>query len=264
VLKLFELAKIFFKDQIIYRFDVSISAVETVGRLLFAWLIWGAVFAGRDVVGGFTFEVMLLYYLVSSFIATLNGTMLGVSGEISHEIRNGNFTKFMVIPLNPQLYWLSQNFGVVTYLAMFILPVSVIGGFVFGTGGFVFQPALFLGLLMIPVGLAFMVSFHFFIGILAFKFQEVGFFLHIQHEVVNFVQGGVVPLVLLPAAALDVIRLLPFPHVVFTPAMLIIGQMDLREGFVSLGILVFWLAAFTVIAQVTYHRLRVKYDGVGI
>jgi len=257
-------SKIFFKAQIIYRFDVAVTAIEALGRILFAWLIWGAVFAGRDVVGGFTFRSMLLYYVVSSCIATLD-ICFGVSSEINHEVRNGLYTKFMVIPINQQLYWLSKNLGVVSYLAMFVLPVALISGWLFGAGGYAGQPAAaILGLLMIPLGLAFMVTFHFFIGIHAFKFHDVGFFIYFQSALVQFTQGGVIPINLLPDTVLNILRLLPFPHVIYTPSMLLIGGMDFREGLFSAGVLIVWLAGMSAAAQFAYKRLRIKYDGVGI
>ena len=265
VKKYLAIAKIFFKAQIIYRFDVAMTALEAISRVLFAWLIWGAVFAERETVSGFYFETMLLYYVISSFIATLD-IGFGVSGEIAHEIRNGSFSKFMVIPVNPHTYWLGQNSGVVSYLALFVLPVAIVCGLLFGAGGFnAGQPAgILLGLVMIPLGLAFMLTYHFFIGLLAFKFQDVGMFLHVQGTIIQFTQGAIIPLTLLPDTAFHLISFLPFPHVVFTPTMLLIGKMDLYNGLASLGILALWTVGMAVAAQLTYHRLRIKYDGVGV
>ena len=262
--KYLEFAKIWFKAEIIYRFDLAMTIAEVIGRVMFAWLIWGAVFIGRDTVGGFSFEAMLLYYIVASFIATLD-ICGGVSGEISHEIRNGNFSKFMVIPVNTQLYWLAQNLGVVSLRVVFVLPAAFVCALLFGAGGGIGSfSAILLGLALIPVGLAFMVTYHYFIGLLAFKFQDVWVFIMVQFTAVEFSKGALLPLNLLPETMFNVIRFLPFPHMVFTPAMLFIGRMDLREGLYSLGILLLWLIGMTVVAQITYGRLRVKYDGVGI
>jgi ABC-2 type transport system permease protein len=264
VKKYIELARIFFKAQLVYRFDVIATAAEAVGKVLFAWLIWGAVFAGREEVSGFTFRAMLLYYVISSCLSTLE-ICFGVSGEISHEIRNGTFSRLMVIPVNQQLYWLARNLGAVSYLAVFVLPAALISGLLFGAGGITAQPAaVFLGIIMVPMGLAFMVTYHFFIGILAFKYQDVGFFRHIQESIIQFTQGAIVPLTILPQAALGAIRFLPFPHVVFTPAMLFMGRISFGEGLFSMGVLAAWLAVMSAASQRLYKRMRVKYDGVGI
>jgi ABC-2 type transport system permease protein len=109
-----------------------------------------------------------------------------------------------------------------------------------------------------------MVCYHYFIGVLTFKFFEIGFFMHVQSNIIAFVTGSLVPLSLLPAAALSVLRFLPFTHVVYTPAMLLCEQLSAAEGRGGLTIIAVWTAAMLAAAQYAYGRLRVKYDGVGI
>ena len=262
--KMFAVAALFFKLQIAYRVDVFATVVGTVSRILFAWLVWGAVFAGRDNIGGFYLETMLAYYVISALIVSLD-ICFGISSEIAATIRGGSFSKFMVLPINPQIYWLGRCMGWISFLALFIFPVALLSGLMFGAGGVDLRLAsILLGFVMVPAGLAFMVLYHIFIGLLAFKFQEVWLFLHVQSTFIEFTQGAWIPLILLPEAALRIISFLPFPHVVFTPTMLIIGKMDLHEGLVSFGILLLWIAGMAALGQFTYHRLRIKYDGVGV
>ena len=262
--KYMAVANILFKAQIIYRFDVAMTALETIGRVLFAWLVWGAIFDTRTLVGGFEFEAMLMYYVISSFLTSMDKSW-GVSGEVSTRIRAGTFSKFMIIPANPQAHFLAQTFGATAYYALFALPVAIISGFIFGAGGDIGQTEnLILGFIMMPLGMALMVSYHYFIGLMAFKFQDVEFFRHFQGMIVHFAQGGLIPLSLLPVTALNLLRLLPFPHVVYTPTMLFMGRMDLREGFSSFCVLAAWTLGMLAVVDFTYNRLRHKYDGVGI
>ena len=262
--KYIAIAQILFKAQIIYRFDVAMTALETIGRVLFAWLVWGAIFEGREVVGGFGFEAMLMYYVISSFLSSLDKSWV-IGEEVSSRIRGGTFSKFMVIPAHPQAHFLAQTFGATAYYALFALPVAVFSGFVFGASGNVGQAVnVVLGITMIPLGMVFMVTYHYLIGLMAFKFQDVWVFRYCQSAVVQFAQGGFVPLNLLPVMALGVLQLLPFPHVVYTPTMLLMGKMDLQEGLFSFCMLVVWTSVMLVVAYLTYNRLRNKYDGVGI
>jgi len=117
---------------------------------------------------------------------------------------------------------------------------------------------------MLILGLAFMVSLKFFIGILAFKFQDSGFFMHVQGNIVSFAAGSLFPLSLLPAAARTALGVLPFGYVNYTPAMLISGQMTFSQGLPGLGVLAAWTLAMFAVSQRAYQRLRVRYDGVGI
>jgi ABC-2 type transport system permease protein len=81
------------------------------------------------------------------------------------------------------------------------------------------------------LGLLFMAAYHYFIGILNFKFLEINFFLHVQASILAFATGGMIPLSLLPGGVLSVLRLLPFTHVVYTPAMLLTGQIAIRRAY---------------------------------
>jgi ABC-2 type transport system permease protein len=88
--------------------------------------------------------------------------------------------------------------------------------------------------------------------------------MHIQGNIIAFVTGSLVPLSLLPDGLLAFLRFLPFTHVVYTPVMLLCAQLSLSEGLSGLVVLSAWTIAMLAVAQFTYDRLRVKYDGVGI
>ena len=263
--KYIAVAKILFKAQIIYRFDVIMTAVGTVWRVLFARILWGAVFAGRDTVGGFDYQAMLSYYVVCSFLASIEMSS-GVSGEVSSRIRGGTFSKFMVIPTNPRLHMLSQNFGAAGYYALFSAAAAAFCAFAFNVRVSLAPDisAIIIAVLIIPAGLAFMTGYHFIVGILAFKFQDVNFFLHVQGSVIAFFTGAVIPLTLLPDSVQSVIKYLPFTYVTYMPAMLLTGRAGAGEGFFGLAVITAWCAAIMITGELLYERLRIKYDGVGI
>ncbi|NLO84434.1 MAG: ABC transporter permease [Clostridiales bacterium] len=263
--KYLEITKTQFKSQLVYRFDVALTAVGTIGRVLFAFILWGAIFEGRDVVGGFTYQTMLAYYLVSSFLTSLEMSE-GISREVAELIRGGKFSKFMVIPSSPLPHFMAQNFGKAAYYAIFSAIATVVSLFVFHitpsiTGDI---PSLLCVVAMVLLGLTFMVVYQFFIGILAFKFQDVDFFLRVQGALLTFATGSMIPLSLLPAPVLWVLRFLPFTYVTYTPTMLLLGEISLSEGIFGLGVLAVWLAAMTLLVYSTYRRFRIKFDGVGI
>ena len=85
-----------------------------------------------------------------------------------------------------------------------------------------------------------------------------------QWTVIAFITGSMIPLLLLPGAVLSALRFIPFSHVVYTPSMLLTGQMGAMEGLFGFCVLLTGTAAMIMIAQNTYQRMRVQYDGVGI
>ena len=59
--KYWEVSKIYMKSQLIWRADVFFNMVFTIGKILFAYLLWGIIFENQSTVGGFTFSGMLSY-----------------------------------------------------------------------------------------------------------------------------------------------------------------------------------------------------------
>lgn len=263
--KYLEVAKILFKSQLVYRFDVAMTAIATIGRVLFAFIIWGTIFTEHKIVGGFTYQEMLSYYLVSSFLASLDMSD-GVSREVSSRIRSGTFSKYMVIPSNPVPNFIAQSFGTAGYYAIFSGAATIIGLAAFRIELSITSNSavLLCAIVMIPLGLVFMVVYQFFIGILAFKFQDIGFFLHIQGALISFATGTIFPISLLPAPMLSAMRFLPFTYVTYTPAMLLTGKLELWEGMAGLIIIAAWVIIMVLLVCTTYRSLRTKYDGVGI
>ena len=265
VSKYFEVFRISFKMQIVWRFDVIMTMVATFTKILAAWILWQAIFSERTNIKGFSFQSMLSYYILSSIIGSIDFSRQ-ISDEISYLIRNGRFSGHMVTPMNPLGFFGSMTAGESAFHLGFSVFAALACSLFFGIK-ITFSADLICVILapvIIVMGLIFMACYHYFIGVLTFKFMEIGFFLHIQGSVIAFATGSLVPLSLLHENIIDVLRFLPFTHVVYTPVMLLCGQAGLREGLFGLAVLAVWTAAMPAIAQFAYGRLRVKYDGVGI
>ena len=263
--KYIEVFRLSFKMQIVWRFDVAMTMVATVGRILAAWILWQAIFASHSTVKGFSLQIMLSYYILSSILSSIDFSHQ-ISDEVSYLIRNGRFSGHMVTPMNPLGFFGSMTAGESAFHLGFSFLAAFICGAVFRIDFALTTDltSIALALAIIPLGLAFMACYHFLIGILTFRFMEIGFFMHLQGNIIAFVTGSLVPLSLLPDSVLTVLRFLPFTHVVYTPVMLLCGQISSREGLFGLALVTVWVAAMLVLSQYAYTHLRVKYDGVGI
>jgi len=262
--KYLEIAKIHFKAQIAYRFDVAMTMVFTISKILFAYILWGAVFGQNETVAGFTFPMMFSYYIISSFLYQIEMSS-GVSGEVSARIRDGSFSKYMVIPVNTQGYFIVQTLGAMMFYLLFIFASTVAWVLLFRvklimTGSIT---VILATVIMIILGLLFMIQLNYFLGILAFKFQDISIFLMIKENVVAFITGALVPLVLLPQGIVSAMRFFPFYYVTYLPSMLLIGRNE-NEALTGIVVLASWLLLFTILNKYAYNKFRVIYDGVGI
>ena len=262
--KYLEVFRLSFKMQNVWRFDVAMTTLATVGRILAAWILWGAIFSVHSAVSGFSFHSMLTYYIVSSFLTSLDMSDQ-ISGELSSIIRDGQFSKHMVTPMDPQGFFGMMIAGESAFHLFFSLAAAALCSLLF-------QIKLTLAadlwhivcaVFMILIGLLFMISFNYFLGVLALKLINVDGILHVKGHIIAFCTGAFVPLALLPGGIVNFMRFLPFYYVSYQPAMILIGQGDADMWF-GLAVLTVWTAAFLMISTYSYRHLRVKYDGVGI
>ena len=263
--KYLEVFRLSFKMQIVWRFDVAMTMVAIFGRITAGWIVWGAIFQGKDLVGGFSHQGMISYYLICSLLCSIDFSSQ-ISFELNGLIREGRFSGHMVTPMDPLRYFCSMVAGESAFHLGFSLVAAFICAAAFRARPMIAaDPArVMIALAMIVVGLAFMACLQFLVGILTFKYTDIEFVLHAQSSVIGLATGAMLPLSLLPEVALRVLRLLPFPHVIYTPAALLIGQAGIREGVSGLAVLGLWAILTPLVATRAYHRLRMKYDGVGI
>ncbi len=262
--KIAEVFRLSFKMQIIWRFDVAMTMLATISRIFAAWIVWNAIFQGKEMVAGFTLQTMLTYYIVSSFLSSLDMSPQ-VSWEISDLIRAGRFSGHMVVPINPLVFFGSMVAGESAFHMAFSLIAAAVCSMLFGVRlTLATEAALVLpALLLVILGLGFMVCLHFLIGISALKYPAVQTPLRVSESLILFATGAMVPLALLPEGVQAVLRALPFYYVTYLPTMLLMGQRK-SEAWQGVLLLLCWTAAIFALGQWAYNRFRIKYDGVGI
>lgn len=262
--KYWAVSKTYMKAQLVWRADVIFNMIFTVSRILFAYLLWGIIFQGKELIGGFTFHGMLSYYIISSFLSQLEMSS-GISSEIHDRIRNGTFSKYMVIPVGIQKYFLAMEVGVVLFYILFDLAAASVWIFVFRIR-FVFTENWLVALcavLMALLGMLFMVQLNYFLGVLTLKYQGIGAFLMIKNNIMSLVTGSIVPLVLFPEAVVAVMKILPFYYVTYLPAMLLTGRCQ-EEAVPGLLVIALWCLIMQGFIHAVWNKYIRKYDGVGI
>ncbi len=262
--KYWEITKTYMKTQLVWRADVIFNMIFTITRILFAYLLWGIIFQGKEMVGAFTFHGMLSYYIVSSFLSQLEMSG-GISSEIHDRIRNGTFSKYMVIPAGIELYFMAMELGVVLFYLAFDLIAAVVWIFIFRIQ-FVFAAewsVVVCAVVMAVLGMVFMVQLNYYLGLLTLKYQGIGTFLMIKNNLVSLIAGSIVPLALFPETVIRIMRLLPFYYVTYLPSMLLTG-MCRDEALRGIAVIGCWCVIIQLVIWITQKKYFRTYDGVGI
>lgn len=259
-----EITQVFVKAQLTWRFNIAMSVVLSVAKILFALIVWGAIYEGQGEVAGLTLSSMLTYYVVSSFFAQLESSG-DTAWEVRNSIRQGTFSGRMVMPVSIGGYYTARAIGRILVQAIFVLLSSALWVVVFGIPlSFTSDPLMILaGIGMQILGLLFMMQLDLLLGLLTLKVQDIFTLLMIKGNLLAFATGAIIPLVLLPDGVLAVMRALPFYYITYLPSMLIIGENagEILPGFLVLG---GWLIVAAAAVPLLYTRLRRRYDGVGI
>lgn len=252
------------KAQLVWRADVAFNMIFTISKILFAYLLWNMIFAGKNTVMGFSFFGMMSYYIISSFLSQLEMSQ-GVSEEINQRIRYGTFSKYMVIPVNIEGYFVAMELGVVLFYFLFDLIAGVVWIGIFRIR-FIFTNNLFTigcAVIMIIVGMIFMVQLNYYLGLLTLKYQGIGTFLMIKNNLVSLITGSIVPLALFPDTIIQVMKLLPFYYITYLPSMLLVGYCK-EEALSGIVIIAIWCIILQVVIKFTWNKYVREYDGVGI
>lgn len=262
--KYMEIARAYMKAQLIWRSDTFVDVILAVAKILFAWILWSILFEGKEQIAGLGFQAMISYYMISSYLFQLDKSA-EISQQMTGMLRNGTFSKYMVIPVQTQGYFVAMEAGKIAFSACIGLLTTVLWFYLFRIP-FVLTAnwkVLSCGIAMVVLGLLFMAELNYFLGILTLKFEEISTFLMIKDNFSAFVTGAVIPLALLPEWIIEGMRFLPFYYVTYLPSMLFIGKCE-EEAATGLLVLSVWCIFFFVLNQVTYEHYRIKYDGAGI
>lgn len=262
--KYLEISKIYFKTQLAWRVDVIFHMLFTISKIIFAYLLWGIIFANKTTIADFTFHQMMSYYIINSFLSQLELSEK-ISEELSTKIRNGGFSKYLVVPVNVEGYFAAMDIGILFFYLFFDFVAAIVWVFLFQIQFVITQNGFLLGcaILLFLLGSFFMMQLNYYLGLLTLKFQEISTFLMIKNNIISLISGSIIPLALFPDTVIQIMKLLPFYYVTYLPSMLLIGKSG-EEAVKGIVIMILWCIFIQIVIVSTWRKYRKKYDGAGI
>jgi len=250
------------QETIAYRVSYLVNMSSTVITYLVIFLIWAAVYSGRESVGGYVWAEMKTYLIVSLFMSAL------VSGSseyrISRQIRSGNIAVELLRPVDYQKASLaitlgnSLSEGVLVSLACLLFAI-------FSGKGVSPPDALawvgFLAAVIIAFATKFLLIYVF--GLFCFWTTSMMGISWLRKSVTDFFSGALIPLGLFPLWLRNVADYMPFRSIVWVPASAFTGRLagadlarTLATGFV-------WVVALWFLGKLVWSRamFRVTIQG---
>jgi ABC-2 type transport system permease protein len=256
------------QNTLVYRVNFLFRSVFSLIPLMATIYLWRAVYAGKSAndpnVAGYTLAGMISYYLLVTIVDALTAVTED-DWQIASDIREGAINQFLLKPIDYLTYRLCIfGAGRFIYVCIAVVPVTLF--IVFQRQYWVSPPdaltfCLFIVSLALTALLQFFISYT--MALLAFWLLEISTFIFIVFAFEYIAGGHLFPLDILPPGMAAVLNFTPFPYQLFFPVSLYLGRITGVEMWQGLGIQLFWVGFFYVVARWTWRRGIRRYTAFG-
>lgn len=246
------------QEAIIYRMNFLGMFVGEMIYCFVFYFIWRAVFnsSSQDTFMGFSMLDMVVFLFITilvRFVVDSDGTY-----QVGEEIRDGSFVMRVIKPVDFELTFLFQELGSkMTLIPLVFFPI-IIGVEIYRyaqSGVVMFNMTLFL-IFLVSIILAYLISFYLSIcfGFIAFWLKNLWGISILKDNIINFLSGAIIPLAFMPDVLRQILELLPFASLSYTPVMIYMGKFDTQQIMISVGLQIFWLLAFFGLSKLIWVK----------
>ncbi len=265
-----KVASLELRKRLQYRFDFWITTLGSAfGQLLLSIAIWSAIYTESNLaeIGGYTFHRMVLYYLVTSLVATAIAPSFVV---VADQIYRGELSKYLLYPVSVYWYHFAQHIGkvVVTLLQgsipiiLFLLCYGVtIKENVSAESGLLWA-VMSITSVLCSIVLLFTVTY--LLELIAFWADAVWALVSIHSFVAAALGGALLPLSVFPQDWIPVLKMLPFASIYWFPTQTILGYVSLQEWVFHLFVAATWVSVYGIVIHYLWRSGCRRYTGVGI
>lgn len=251
------------KKNLIYRVNSLIMVFSVFFSFVVIFYFWNSIYRQGNQIGNYSLKEIISYYV---FVTIFELLVVGdnTAWSIGDEIKNGQITSSILKPIKYLEFKFSQSIGGLAFRSMLFSPAIVAVFFllkkylVLPQNKFVFL--IFILSAMISYVLYFLI--YYIVGIVSFWAVDSYGFFFAAFVIINFMQGGLLPLDLLPSWFVSFGNFLPFKFLFFVPVGVVTGRTVFQFSFVLIPIA--WCVGLYFLARFLYKKGLKKYEGYGI
>jgi ABC-2 type transport system permease protein len=237
----------------IYRGTVWLWLLVDVFQFTMMIFLWKSVYQYQDAINGFTFNEMLLYFLLTNVFMIF--TEVEAVFAISEEIREGRISLYLIKPISYKRRLFFELLGRVIGLLILLLPIVTIFGtiltFIFDIVWTVSLVEVLMAIIFVPLIFTLMFEFSFLFGMIAIYTTNVFGVVIFLSVLVRIFSGQLVPLALYPDFLVNVIKYMPFQYISYPP-LLILNKLDMTPALHGILILVLWIIGLKILNHIVF------------
>ncbi len=261
--KYWEVFKIAWQQNLIYRLNFFLWRVRNVLQLLLVYFIWWSVFHSQTEVFGYTISTIITYILVASLIRAI--VLSTRVTDLMNQINDGSVVNFLIKPLGFIKYYLSREvadklFNILFYITEVTILVLIFKPQVLiQTNIFVLVPFC----LAIIGALVIYFCINFIISLTSFWFENSWGPLFLMSIFLEGFGGGLFPIDILPKGIFNVLMITPFPYLIYFPSKLYLGTLNDTEIIYGFIIILVWIVSLLLLMKITLRAGFRHFSAVG-
>lgn len=261
--KYLALVRIQWQNGLVYRVNFLMWRLRNIIQFLASYFFWQAATQGHYQVLGYRREQIFTYIfgvlLLGTFV--LSSRSVDVAGDIVESGLSGKLIK----PINYIFYWFVSDVSdkaLNMALAFFEFVMLYVW----------LKPSLFIQInpkLLLVFGLSILFAFilyflmNFTLGMIAFWTLEVWAPRFLFFIILSFLAGGLFPIDILPQKVFMLIKLTPFPYLLYFPLEVYLGRVPFTTLLGGFMLSVAWTVGMWFVLRFVWQRGLRRYEAFG-
>ena len=259
--KYWTIFKVNWQVMLTYRANIVLWFLTVVIQTVFILYLWIAVYGSGGNIGNYSFQELFTYYILQLIIYQVATTF--ISWDIIQEIKDGNFSQYLLKPVNYFKWQFTNNFSFKA--AEIVFSIFGLIAVVLATQKYLLPPdsifTLFHTIVLTFFSAILSFLLEFIIGITAFWIVNAYNFRMLINIFNRLFSGSVIPLTLLPGPLIIISQFLPFPFLSYVPVQVYLGKINIVNAYAGM---IFWIIFMAIFAHY-YFKLSIKrYEAVGV
>lgn len=228
--------------QLAYRNEVWANMFGKVVQVFARVAIWLAIYGGATSIDGVSLQEMITYALLGGLVtgAIRYETIISMIGR---SLQTGDVAVWLLKPVSFPLYIITAELGRAAYrFVVLVLPTVAVVALVYGMlpPASLFHGAMFLAYLLLAYAIIALASTLF--GLVSFWLLTSFSLEWLMQAILNLLSGQFIPFWFFPQTFGAIAAHLPFAWIVYYPAAVWLGRMEVVETLAYFGIGLGWAA----------------------
>ena len=262
--KYLAIAKITFANILQYRWEYLISQSRTVILLITLYFLWTKIFFGRFSLFGFDKQQIITYVFLAAILREF--VIVSATDQIAGELQSwGKFFSYLLRPIGYLRYWFTVD---LVYKLTSLVSITIIVSIILRVSNLnLVTPQEVQTIPIFTIFIILAVLMYFFIGILVstagFWTYQVWGLQFLVTLVLEFAAGAFFPIDVLPQTAQSLIRLTPFPYLLYYPISIFLERIPVSESIRLIMIGLLWLAVIYLVTNFVWKKGLKVYEAWG-